>query len=144
MLDSVFVLTFAAANWLLDAAALWVTLTAFGHRSGVVGLLVAYGLANVLAVIPVSPGGLGVIEAVLIPTLVVFGTPRAEASIGVVAYRLVNFWLPIPVGAVSYVAVERATAERQTRSFRDEINEQAEHHTSGPAPDATTLTDPLP
>lgn len=120
------VTTLAAANWLLDAAALWVMLTAFGHRPGVVGLLVAYGLANVMAAVPISPGGLGVIEAILIPTLVGFGTPAAEASIGVVAYRLINFWLPIPVGAAAYVAVDRATAGEFGPGFVGEINEQIE------------------
>lgn len=123
----------AAANWLLDAAALWVVLSAFGHRPGVVGLLVAYGLANVLAAIPVTPGGLGVIEAVLIPTLVGFGTPRAEAAIGVIAYRLVNFWLPIPLGAASYVAVERATSVTRRRGFRGEVNQQLEGSTASPS-----------
>jgi uncharacterized protein (TIRG00374 family) len=118
------VIGFAGANWLLDAAALWVMLSAFGHRPGVVGLLVAYGLANVMAAIPVSPGGLGVIEAVLIPTLVGFGTPRAEAAIGVVAYRVINFWLPIPVGAVSYVAVERFNQTRTRRGFVGEVDRQ--------------------
>lgn len=118
------VVALAAANWLLDAAALWVMLNAFGHRPQVVGLLVAYGLANVMAAIPVSPGGLGVIEAILIPTLVGFGTPRAEASIGVVAYRLVNFWLPIPIGAASYVAVERAGGGEKPRGFRGEVSAQ--------------------
>ncbi|MFV0258160.1 MAG: YbhN family protein [Acidimicrobiales bacterium] len=116
----------AAANWLLDAAALWLMLAAFGHRPGVVGVLVAYGLANVLAAIPVSPGGLGVIEAVLIPTLVGFGTPRAEASIGVVAYRLINFWLPIPLGALSYVIVERVTRGGH-RGFVGEVEAQLQH-----------------
>ncbi len=116
----------AAVNWLLDAAALWVMLLAFGHQPGVVGLLVAYGLANVMAAIPISPGGLGVVEAILIPTLVGFGTPRAEASIGVVAYRLVNFWLPIPVGAASYVAVTRATAGGAAPGFVNEINRGVE------------------
>jgi uncharacterized protein (TIRG00374 family) len=118
------VVGFAGANWLLDAAALWVMLSAFGNRPGVVGLLVAYGLANVMAAVPVSPGGLGVIEAVLIPALVGFGTPRAEAAIGVVAYRVINFWLPIPVGAVSYVAVERFTQTQNQRGFVGEVNRQ--------------------
>jgi uncharacterized protein (TIRG00374 family) len=116
----------AAANWLLDAAALWVVLAAFGSRPSPVGLMVAYGLANVMAAVPISPGGLGVIEAILIPTLIGFGTPRAEASIGVVVYRLVNFWMPIPVGAASYVAVERITAspasEPDVDGFVAEIN----------------------
>ncbi|MFV0525847.1 MAG: YbhN family protein [Acidimicrobiales bacterium] len=120
------VIGLAAANWLLDAAALWLMLAAFGHRPGVVGVLVAYGLANVLAAIPVSPGGLGVIEAVLIPTLVGFGTPRAEASIGVVAYRLINFWLPIPLGALSYLIVERVTRAAH-RGFVGEVEAQLEH-----------------
>jgi len=121
----------AGANWLLDAAALWVMLSAFGHRPGVIGLLVAYGLANVMAVIPVSPGGLGVIEAVLIPTLVGFGTPRAEAAIGVVAYRVFNFWLPIPVGAVAYVAVERSTRAESRRGFGQEAARQLRERFGG-------------
>ncbi len=118
------VILLAAANWLLDAAALGVMLSAFGHRPGIDGLMVAYGLANVLAAIPVSPGGLGIIEAILIPSLVGFGTPRAQASIGVVAYRLVNFWLPIPVGAACYVWVERVTSGARRRGFIGEINDQ--------------------
>ncbi len=118
------VIALAAANWMLDAAALWVAIAAFGTRPAIAGLLVAYGLANVTAAVPVSPGGLGIVEAVLIPTLVAFGTPRAEAAIAVVAYRLANFWLPIPLGAISYAAVQRMTHALQVEAFRDEINRQ--------------------
>lgn len=135
------VIGMTAANWLLDAAALWVMLAAFGHRPNVVGLLVAYGLANVMAAVPISPGGLGVIEAILIPTLVGFGVPRAEASIGVVAYRLVNFWLPIPVGAVSYVAVERGTSPRRVGGFVAEINKRMELLASKPDSDVSGQVD---
>jgi uncharacterized membrane protein YbhN (UPF0104 family) len=97
----------ATLNWLADAAALWVAIAAFGHRPPVVGLLVAYGLANVMAVVPVTPGGLGVMEAVLIPALIGFGVPTSAASVGVVTYRLFNFWLPIPVGFSTFALVER-------------------------------------
>lgn len=116
------VIAFAAANWLFDAAALWVALSAFGHRPSIVGLLVAYGLANIMAALPISPGGLGVVEAILIPTLIAFGTPASQASIGVVAYRLVNFWLPIPVGALAYATVSRANGH--PRRFQAEVNSQ--------------------
>lgn len=92
----------AAANWLLDAASLWVFLAAFGHRASPDALIVAFGLANVLAAIPVTPGGLGVIEATLVATLVGFGADRGPVLLGVVSYRLVNFWLPIPLGAAAY------------------------------------------
>lgn len=88
----------AAANWLLDASSLWAFVRAFDHSLGLVGLLVAYGLANVAAALPITPGGLGVVEGVLVPTLVAFGTPADIAVLAVVAYRLVSFWVPIPVG----------------------------------------------
>jgi uncharacterized protein (TIRG00374 family) len=48
----------AAANWLFDAGCLWIFLAAFGTVVDPVSLLVAYGLANVLAAIPITPGGL--------------------------------------------------------------------------------------
>jgi uncharacterized protein (TIRG00374 family) len=96
----------AAANWLLDAASLFVFLAAFGHVESVDGLLVAYGLAFVLAALPLTPGGLGIVEAVLVPTLVGFGATRGVVALGVLAYRLFNFWLPIPAGAASYASLE--------------------------------------
>ncbi|MDQ6617740.1 MAG: YbhN family protein [Actinomycetota bacterium] len=96
----------AAANWLLDAASLWVFVAAYGYRVSIVGLLVAFGLANVLAAIPITPGGLGVIEAVLTSTLVGFGTPSTVAILGVATYRLLNFWLPIPLGALAYLSLQ--------------------------------------
>ncbi|HEU5004008.1 MAG TPA: YbhN family protein [Actinomycetota bacterium] len=100
-------LGWACLNWVLDAASLYIFLAAFGHFENPDGLLVAYGIANVLAAIPVTPGGLGVVEGILVPTLVGFGSPRGIAVLGVLAYRLVQFWLPIPVGAACYVALGR-------------------------------------
>ncbi len=105
----------AAANWLLDAASLAVFVGAFGHWVNPDGLLVAYGLAYVLAAIPITPGGLGVVEATLTSLLVGFGTPRGVATLGVVAYRLVNFWLPIPLGGFTYLSLQGSPFTRGTR-----------------------------
>lgn len=99
-------LVWATANWLLDAASLLVFVGAFGHWVNPDGLLVAYGLANVLAAIPITPGGLGVVEVTLTSVLVGFGTARGVATLGVVAYRLINFWLPIPVGGIAYLSLQ--------------------------------------
>jgi uncharacterized membrane protein YbhN (UPF0104 family) len=115
----------AAANWLLDAASLYVFLAAFGHRPFVVGLLISYGLANVLAAIPVTPGGLGVVETVLTSTLVGFGTPRGSAILGVIAWRLVQFWLPIPVGAGAYLSLRFEQGVPKERTA-DELRRLAE------------------
>jgi uncharacterized protein (TIRG00374 family) len=99
----------ATMNWLLGAAALGTTLVAFGGHPPVVGLLVSYCLANVMAVLPISPGGLGVVEAVLISTLGAFGVDHGVASVGVLTYRALSFWLPIPLGLLAYAYVMRAT-----------------------------------
>lgn len=98
-------IAWAAVNWLLDAAALWVFVRAFGPTLNPVDVLVAFCLANILAVIPLTPGGLGFVEATLIATLVGFGLGRSEAAIAVVTYRLAQFWLPIPLGALSYATL---------------------------------------
>ena len=95
----------AAANWLLDATSLWVFLLAFGAHVSPIDVLVAYGLANILAVIPLTPSGLGVIELTLVAVFKGFGVPGDVAAAGVLSWRLVNFWLPIPFGGVSYLSL---------------------------------------
>ena len=109
----------AAANWLLDAASLWIFIAAFGKLMSPIDLLVAYGLANILAVIPITPGGLGVIEGVLIPTIAGFGVDKGVATVAVLAYRLVNFWLPIPIGGGCYLSLRIESVH----GFRQRIQE---------------------
>jgi uncharacterized protein (TIRG00374 family) len=115
----------AAANWLLDAASLWVFVLAYGSRVAIDALLVSYGLANVLAAIPLTPGGLGVVEAVLTSSLVGFGTPRAAAILGVISWRLVNFWLPIPAGGLAYLSLRTRTGATR-RERRAELGRLAQ------------------
>ena len=56
------------------------------------------------------------VEAVLTSSLVGFGVPRGIAILGVIGYRLVNFWLPIPMGAVAYLTLRgKRTAPRDQR-----------------------------
>jgi putative heme transporter len=109
----------AAANWLLDAASLWVFVAAFSHFISPVDLLVAYGLANILAAIPITPGGLGVVEFVLVSMITGFGPTAGQALSGVLAYRAVNFWLPIPFGGLAYASLEfeRRPAFRKLADF---------------------------
>jgi len=99
------VIAWASANWLFDMAAVYVFLRAFGGNLAIDGLIVAFGLANVMAVVPITPGGLGIIEGIYIPTIVGFGLSRSTATVGILAYRLAQFWLPIVVGAVCYLSL---------------------------------------
>ncbi len=106
----------AGANWVLDAASLWTFVAAFGKNEQPINLMVAYGLAYVLSVIPITPGGLGVVEGVLVPFLVGFGTPKGIAILGVLSYRLINFWLPIPLGAIAYLSLKVPGASKHRKA----------------------------
>jgi len=130
----------AALNWILDAASLWLFIFAFGHVVSPIDLMVAYGLANILAVIPITPGGLGVVEGVLIPTLVGFGVPRNIAIVSVLSYRLVNFWLPIPLGGISYLSMRWGPHAR--RLHRRALEAAGRGHTGRSSdPDAASASD---
>lgn len=99
------VIGWATANWLLDALSLWVFLRAFGGNVGFDGLIVAFGIANVFSVVPITPGGLGLVEGIYIPSLVGFGLARRTATVGVLSYRVAQYWLPIVVGWVCYLSL---------------------------------------
>jgi uncharacterized membrane protein YbhN (UPF0104 family) len=55
--------------------------------------------------VPLTPGGLGVVELVLAATLVGFGAPAAPVALAIAAYRVFNYWLPIPAAALAYGGV---------------------------------------
>lgn len=105
----------ASANWLLDAAALWVFLRAFGETLNPINLIVAFGVAGVLAAIPITPGGLGLVETALPTLLVGFGTPADAATISVLGWRLVQFWLPIPLGGLAYASLKLGKLGKRQR-----------------------------
>jgi uncharacterized protein (TIRG00374 family) len=101
-----------AGNWLLDFLALLAALAAVGTRPRPSLVLVAYVVAAVLGMIPITPGGLGFVEAGLTATLVLAGVSGPDATLATLAYRLVSFWLPIPVGLVAYAIFRVRSAAR--------------------------------
>ncbi|HWJ60992.1 MAG TPA: YbhN family protein [Acidimicrobiales bacterium] len=119
----------ATANWLLDAAALWVLLYAFGYTMNPINLIVAYGVTGVVASIPITPGGLGVVETALPSLLVTFGAPVGAAGFAVLAWRLVQFWMPIPLGGLSYASLKLGPLGRRRRlaAVRDLAREAGEN-----------------
>jgi uncharacterized protein (TIRG00374 family) len=140
-------LTWASLNWLLDAASLWCFIAAFGSFADPVGLFAAYGIANVLGAIPITPAGLGVIDSVTPVLLVSFGLTRSVATLGVLSWRLVNFWLPIPTGAAAYVSlkVPKGAGLRAMRRALGELTAKDAHRRSPePAPPEPAPPEPAP
>jgi uncharacterized protein (TIRG00374 family) len=92
----------SVGNVLFDYLALVAALVAAGARPRPSLVLLAYVAAVVLGSIPITPGGLGFVEAGLTATLVLAGVPGAQATLATLAYRLASYWLPIAAGPVAY------------------------------------------
>lgn len=102
----------------LDFLALFVALSGTGQHPSPALVLLAYVAATVLTMIPITPGGLGFVEAGLVGTLVLAGVPAAPAALATLAYRLVSFWLPVPVGLPAWLAFRRRHGRLSSRALR--------------------------
>jgi uncharacterized protein (TIRG00374 family) len=108
---------FAAGDLLFDLLSLDLMFLALGYQPGFGPLAVAYAAANIASAIPLTPGGLGVIEVTLVAITAGFGAPRATAVLAVLGYRLVNYWLPLLPGALAYLQIRlHPTADRKAIS----------------------------
>jgi uncharacterized protein (TIRG00374 family) len=94
-------LLLAAGRWLLDYLTLLAALTAVHGDPRPSTVLLAFCAAQFLGTLPLTPGGLGFVEAGLTGTLALAGVPAGAALVATLAYRLVSFWLPIPAGGVA-------------------------------------------
>jgi uncharacterized protein (TIRG00374 family) len=88
----------ALARWFLDFGCLLAALKALDElpRPGLV--LLAFCAAQLLSQIPLTPGGLGFVEAGLTATLALAGVPAGAAVVATFVYRLFAYWLQLPFG----------------------------------------------
>jgi uncharacterized protein (TIRG00374 family) len=100
-------LTGAVGKVGFDYVALVCCLAAVGARPEPALVLLAYVAAALLAMIPITPGGLGFVEAGLTGLLALAGVGGQQAIVATLAYRLVSFWLPLPGGGVAYLLYRR-------------------------------------
>jgi uncharacterized protein (TIRG00374 family) len=107
-------LLLAAGRWVLDYLCLLAALTAVHASPRPSTVLLAFCAAQFLGTMPLTPGGLGFVEAGLTGTLVLAGVGTGAAVVATLAYRMVSFWLPIPAGAIAAVLHRRRYGESAT------------------------------
>jgi uncharacterized protein (TIRG00374 family) len=101
----------------LDYASLLAVLEATGVRPNPALVLLAYSATAVLALLPITPGGLGIVEASLSGLLVLARIPSANAVVATLAFRVGSYWLPTIAGGVCYFLYRRRYgALRQSES----------------------------
>ena len=97
-------------RWLLDFVTLQVALMAIGSHPRAGLALMAFCGAKALANIPVTPGGLGFVEAGMTALLTLAGVAPGDAVIATFAYRLFSYWLPLPFGLLGMALAPRRAA----------------------------------
>lgn len=119
------VLVASASNWLFDYLALVAALYAVGAKPRLSLVLLAYACGALAGMIPITPGGLGFVEATLYSLLVISGISGQQAVLAIAAYRLVSLLLPILAGLPAW-----ALYRRQFRPSKAGLTPAAEviHH----------------
>ena len=93
-------------SWISDAACLAIAFFAVGAALPWRGLLVAYAAGQLAALLPITPGGLGVTEGTMSVALAAYGG-AAAALAAVLLYRLIAYWAVLPAGGICYLSLRR-------------------------------------
>ena len=80
---------------------------AFGGSVPIAKIGFVYLTGSALGSIIPTPGGLGAVEFALTAGLTAAGVPAGVAAAAVLLFRLLTFWLPVPVGWVALNYLER-------------------------------------
>jgi len=105
--QALYAIVASLGRWLFDYLTLLAALTAVGANPNAVLVLLAYAISQMLASVPITPGGLGIVEAGLVATLALAGISGADAVVATFAYRLFSYWLPMPIGLGSWILFRR-------------------------------------
>lgn len=97
----------AVANWLTDLLCLYAAARAFHLPVSLAAIGAVYLTVQVVRQVPLTPGGIGVIEVSLLAGLVSAGAGYTGAAATVLVYRLLSCWLIIPVGFLCWLGLRR-------------------------------------
>jgi putative heme transporter len=100
-------LVFAIVNWFADLLCLLAVIRAFDLTLPVSAVAGTYLAVQIVRQVPLTPGGIGVIETGLLTGLVSAGASNASAAAAVLGYRVLSCWLIIPIGLVTWAALRR-------------------------------------
>jgi uncharacterized membrane protein YbhN (UPF0104 family) len=93
---------------LFNVGCLWASAVSTGLHPSFVSLLIIFSLGTGVGTITPTPGGLGGFEAGLVAGFVAFHYSSAEALAAVLLFRLVSYWIPLVVGAVTFSYAEKS------------------------------------
>ncbi|HEV8558613.1 MAG TPA: YbhN family protein [Actinophytocola sp.] len=124
----------ATANWLTDLLCLFAAVRAFHLPVGPVELGAVYLTVQIVRQIPLTPGGIGVIEVSLLAGLVSAGAAEAPATAAILVYRLFSCWLILPMGLLGALVLRHSNRIRSGSSHPAEPAPSLLETPPGPRP----------
>ncbi len=97
----------AAGFWAANIGILWASFKAFGVHVPLAVVVQGFFLGMVANLFPFAPGGVGAVDAGMIGAFVLFGLPEETVFPAILIYRLVAFWMPIPLGIVAFLQLRK-------------------------------------
>ncbi len=91
-------LLWALAMHLVDLACVAALFVAFRYHAGLDVLLAGYAIGMLFWIVAITPAGLGAVESAMTLAFVSLGVPALKATLVVLAYRGLGFWLPVAIG----------------------------------------------
>jgi uncharacterized protein (TIRG00374 family) len=130
-----------AGNWVLDCGCLCLAFLAEGVAVPWHGLLLAYGAGQLAANLPITPGGLGVVEGSMTIALVAFGGDLTTTAVAVLLYRVMSYWLELPVGWAAWggLAWQQRCQRQEASSVAGGLAAVADVGGDGPAREAAAV-----
>jgi len=112
-------LLLSAGRLAFDYLCLLMALRATGSRPRPSLILLAYAVAGIIGMIPVTPGGLGLVEASLTGLLVLAEVDSSQAILATLTYRIASYWVPLCAGPIAYGLFWARRRKREKRESRD-------------------------
>jgi uncharacterized protein (TIRG00374 family) len=108
----------ALGFWAANIGILWASFEAYGGDVPFGVMVQGFFIGMAANLIPSPAGGVGSVDAGMIAAFVLFDIPTATVFAAVLTYRVIAFWLPIPLGIVAYVQLRSTVAHWEEEDRR--------------------------
>jgi uncharacterized membrane protein YbhN (UPF0104 family) len=116
--------------WAGNIGVLWGSFHAFGVNVPFGVLVMGFFVGMVANLAPSPAGGVGTVDAGMIGAFVLFGVDADTVFPAILTFRIVGFWLPIPVGAMAFMqlrkTVRRWESETPTATIKSKVTAEAQ------------------
>jgi len=97
----------AVGYWAASIGVLWASFHAMGVQVPLAVVVQGFFLGMVANLFPLAPAGVGAVDAGMIGAFVLFGLPQDTIFPAILIFRLVAFWMPIPLGVVAFFQLRK-------------------------------------